>query len=576
MHVPPLQTQSYNQGQRAFSPPSYQQSPGAMSPTGVGIPPMKRQRLSPNPPSPYQSPFPPATSPYASSPTGAQHLNLPMSPASPYTAPTSSFNTPQPYQPQTDANARAPANSMPPPKLPYSKTQDNAELEKANARDLDVNNISDVLTGSGIDLRAEEDNLLHSYGNRNYGSSFNSQTSSTISPHGSFSQWPGTAGHGAFQGTGPLSEPVTQEQQEVELARKHSQAARALAEASQAPLSDPFLFANKLRQKVASRAYEHGISVNLDGLFDRIPEHPQNVTRTSMNAGDKESISALQADSLLNKNAPFVEVLSLISIAAEDRIRTILEDAFALSQGRQNTSHGVIPPNLTDLAEASGEAKQTTATPTNLSKSAWEAPDSAVSNHIANDLKRKVAEDIKFEEARIAKRQKRLNKASATPAETTPAPLPPLPEKMTKKERDRLNKIGQTDEVLHRKANETASMALGGIGGKKKYSWMIGGGGGGLGSGASTPRINTAVGGGSGTSTPTQPQLDRGLMGRKRNFGAMLENGEAGGGIQVRDLLHVLENDGREKKTLVFLLAKLKNTERDEQGDKKTGSAPVR
>jgi hypothetical protein len=135
--------------------------------------------------------------------------------------------------------------------------------------------------------------------------------------------------------------------------------------------------------------------------------------------------------------------------------------------------------------------------------------------------------------------------------------LPP-PDKMTKKDKDALKKQNQTDDVLHRKANETASMALGSK--KKKYAWMTGGGG--PGSGATTPRPNPAVGG-SGTATPVGPAPEKGLAGRKRTYGADIENTEIGAKIQVRDLIHVLEDDGREKKTLAWLLARLPNTDKD-------------
>lgn len=188
-------------------------------------------------------------------------------------------------------------------------------------------------------------------------------------------------------------------------------------------------------------------------------------------------------------------------------------------------------------------------------------PTIAFTNHIANALKRKATEDYNFEKARIAKRQKRQQGTASTPAET-PAPAPlALPEKMTKKERDRLNKAGQTDDVLHRKANETASMALGG---KKKYSWMTGGGGG-IGSGASTPRLNTNLGSASGTSTPAVPQIDRGLQGARRQFGKDVDTDDVGRKIQVRDLIHVLELDGRDKKTLVSVLARLQRSDKDDE-----------
>lgn len=177
-----------------------------------------------------------------------------------------------------------------------------------------------------------------------------------------------------------------------------------------------------------------------------------------------------------------------------------------------------------------------------------------------------MTEDEKYEKQRLQKRQKRQQGLAATPVETPVVALPP-PDKMTKKDKDALKKQNQTDEVMHRKANETASMALG-FGKKKKYSWMTGGGGGGSStapaSGASTPRPSTTTGG-SGTTTPAQPAIDKSLVAKKKDYGADIENSEIGARIQIRDLVHVLEHDGREKKSLAYLLARQKNTEKDEK-----------
>jgi len=591
---PPVQTQNLNhhQQQRAFSPQNYQQSPTALSPTmGSGIPPNKRQRLSPNPPSPapYQSPFgmpgaptyPP--SPYTASPQTPGYHSLPTSPAAMQPPP---FHQPQPYQ-HPNGQQPAPQGSMPPPKVPYSKTADNSELEKANARDLDVNNISDVLTGSGIDLRAEEDNLLHNY------RSFNSQASgSTASPHASFNNWSQQSGHGAFQGTGALSQEMTKEQQEAEFIRKHEQAARILNESAQQPLNDPFLQASVLRHRIAKRGYEHGIQINVDGLFDKIPDKgQQEITRTTQAGANGEQIVGLEAASLLNQNAPLVEILTLISLAAEERIRTVVEDSFALCQGRQNTSHGIIPPQMLDVAVVEENAQEKMAPPLNILKTPWEAPDSAVSptttaskgvpnagrlptppsdapptpqrtyqnvNHVAQALTKRVQDDYKWEQERLRKRAKRQAGASSSSADTPAIPIP-MPEPVTKKALAFAKKQSQSDVVVFGKANETASMALGGK--KKKYSWMTGGGGGPA-SGASTPRPAAATGG-SGTATPAVQAPEKALLGRKRKFGDAIEQNETGAGIQLRDLIHVLDNDGKEKKTLTVILARLKNTEKD-------------
>lgn len=177
-------------------------------------------------------------------------------------------------------------------------------------------------------------------------------------------------------------------------------------------------------------------------------------------------------------------------------------------------------------------------------------------------------DDEKWERERLRKRAKRQQGTSATPTDASTAALP-LPEPLTKKAQAAAKKQNQSDVVVFGKANETASMALGGK--KKKYSWMNPGGSSGgaaTSSGASTPRPNPAVagsGGASGTATPAAPQQDKALMARKRTFGTMIEETEIGAKIQVRDLVHVLENDGREKKTLTVILARLKNTEKDEK-----------
>lgn len=468
---------------------------------------------------------------------------------------------------------------MLPPKVPASKAQKDDELEKSSAKDSNPNTLADVITGSGIDIQREEEALLHSY---------HSQGSSTTSANGSF-QWSQQRNHGAYQGTGPLSQAMTKEEQEEEFREKQANVAHILAEASSVPLTDPFLLAAGVRGRMSKKVYENGVKLDLDGLFDKIPNAVQSVTRREMSGSGGEAVVELQATSLLNNGAPLVDLVSLISLAAEERIRTVIEDAFALAQGRRNTANGVVPPNLVDLvAVNNGEAQPVEVSIPNISKTTWEASDSAVSptarlptppndippvkqatiqithNPIVNSLKRKIAEDEKFEQARVAKRQKRQQGNAVTDASSA-APVPlldPTVKPITKKERDRINKGNNTDEAVHKRANETAALALGGIGGKKKkYSWMEAGG-----SGAATPRGNTGAGSGvSGTATPAAPQIDAGLkVGRKREFqGGDLEKGKEGVQIQLRDLVHVLEQDGKERKALAQIISRMRSAETD-------------
>jgi hypothetical protein len=178
-------------------------------------------------------------------------------------------------------------------------------------------------------------------------------------------------------------------------------------------------------------------------------------------------------------------------------------------------------------------------------------------NHVARALQRRVAEDEKYEKERIRKRQKRLEGSAATAAEAPIVALPP-PDKMTKKDKDALKKTATTDEAMHRKANETASMALGSK--KKKYAWMNTAGT----PGASIPRPSV-VAGGSGVATPGAAAVDKGLIGKKKTYGGDIETTEIGARIQLRDLIQVLQHDGRERKTLAIILARQKTTEKDEK-----------
>ena len=148
---------------------------------------------------------------------------------------------------------------------------------------------------------------------------------------------------------------------------------------------------------------------------------------------------------------------------------------------------------------------------------------------------------------------------------------------MTKKERERQAKMGQTEEVLHKNANVTAAMQLG-LGRKgKKYSWMTGGGanaqtnpfarpppppkamtssaiekvnGAGGTSGGSTGASGGAGGGGEAGETKPAVPVERGMQAKERKWGSWREDGIEGKGIQIRDWSLVLERDGREKRAL--------------------------
>ena len=153
--------------------------------------------------------------------------------------------------------------------------------------------------------------------------------------------------------------------------------------------------------------------------------------------------------------------------------------------------------------------------------------------------------------------------AAAAPSSTDASGT--APEKpMTKKERERQAKMGQTEEVLHKNSNTTAALQLG-MGKKKKYSWLTGGA-------PATPvnpykqtpksaSASAATGGtGSGKNASSGGNgTDKALQVRERKWGSWREDGVEGRGIQIRDWVVVLERDGKEKKALQKSLLKLES-----------------
>ncbi|CAC9891168.1 unnamed protein product [Aureobasidium pullulans] len=559
-HLPQQPHQSHQPMQPASRPYSPYQN--ASSPTGIALPPAKRPRLSPNPQSPHtaQSPYPPPPA-LPESPYGNYS---PMTAASP-----PAFNAPQPYTP----------SPMP-----------------------DISDVTDVFHGSGIDLREEENYMTSTYRNVHKNPSFNSSFGSNTtvaSPNNSF----GLVSQGsfgtqpAFGGSGPISQPTMSEESiQEELDRKHRAAALALNEKRQQHLNDPFLQANNIRHRMHRIAYDQGVALNVEGLYDKLPERPPGVQGVSA-TGPNGTAAAVKAHGLLQETAPLAEILTLVSLAANERVRSLVDESYAIARGRRYGSHGVVPPNLSDLAIGDNESTAASEIP-RITNSAWEkvpednlegiegdgmakkeAP--AISTHLLDLAK----QDRDAERERVRKRQERAKRAnSAANADSTngidPASGPATPstaaapasadasgqaapeKPMTKKERERQAKMGQTEEVLHKNSNSTAALQLG-MGKKKKYSWLTGG----APATASnpykpTPKAASAGSAANGTSGGRSSSsgaggTDKALQARERKWGSWREDGIEGRGIQVRDWVVVLERDGKEKKALQKSLLKL-------------------
>lgn len=287
-------------------------------------------------------------------------------------------------------------------------------------------------------------------------------------------------------------------------------------------------------------------------------------------------------ESMVNAGSPYEQIVSLISLAAGERLRGLLDESFGLARARRYGDHGRVPPEFADIAEGEGRPTTAEVVPQSITGTEWDrVPETSTTpqrttsfpqSSISSTLRALAARDKAAEDARIKKREARrraaANSAAETPAEENGAGELAAPEapKMTKKEQMKQAKESKhTEAALHQTTNQTAAMMTLGKKGKK-YSWMTGGA-------AAMPtnrfaKPGTAApggsgsAGGSGTATPVKREPDAGGPGpvttepvkiaeaKAPEWGDWREDGQEGKGIQVRDWVLVLERDGKEKKAL--------------------------
>ena len=518
---------------------------------------------------------------------------------------------------------------------------------------LDPNDITDMVALSGVDLRAEDEYLAQSFlRSTSYNTSFDTAHGSGSQSQGgnnnSFNTWSqGNYGsQPAFSAGPPFNRAeVTERSLEEEMRGKHKMAARRYAEMKAVHLRDPFLSANAVRDRIGKHAYAEHVRFNQTGYHEPNNSNasaalrPQDANARYRLGEDGTGIVKASVTHRLEQDSPVVEMLSLISLACNERLRTLLEDAYAVSRARQYGSHGVVPPEWSSIATSQAPTPPETAmAPSlNISQTPWDkvavSPTPAQTSQELDKEKEKGKEkekatddqdaaskgrlptpptepspppqqtlrfssplpsilhsvaqsDLAAEKARIEKRKRRLasgtgTSASADPGSSaTPAPSAAgteasgvagadAPTKVTKKQMAAEKKSAANEEVQRKQANATANMALGG--GGKKYSWLSGGSkasssglavGAGMGRGVgTTPKSSAPSTPGPGAvaqKTAEEPGLKEG---RWRKLGAWREDGREGAGVQVRDLVAVLERDGLERKTLAKCLVRLKGDE---------------
>lgn len=466
---------------------------------------------------------------------------------------------------------------MPPPPRPNKDDRD----DRAG-----VDEINDSLYGSGINLKDEENYLHNTYLNRhssglandsftsNQSTSFGGNTSSTTaSPNNScnnllltqgtsFSGGSGSQQDGAFGGTFN-SQPLTEAQVEEESQRRRAQAAHQRAAQRQHHLSSPFLQGAPLYHRLHQRARESGVQVKTQGLQQSLPPQPAGngdsegvMTKVLAGQGQGqvggEAVGLVRTMYRVESGTEYETLASLISLAAGERVRGLVEEAVGMARAR--CASDTLPPEYADLAQQDGELT--------------DSKERSVTSTLLTLAHRAHAAERARLRAREARRTNNLDDpASQTPTEDAAAPTTM---KLTKKEVEKAKKeAAKTAEASsHSTTNQTAAMmALGRKG--AKYKWMSGGGaaGGAGGAGGGGGLVNRYAPQPPSASTST-PASATGATPAAAAAGegqatALVKDGQAGDvvkwgewreeqepGVRGRDWAAVLERDGRAEKAL--------------------------
>ena len=234
----------------------------------------------------------------------------------------------------------------------------------------DINELGDVLAGSGVDLREEEAALL-AYGRPGQqrqdtiygGSSTNSFGPSYSTPADNFYSSNAPGDRNSFYGAGTFNQPAASYRSAEEIAASdRKKALRRKAEIKSYHLNDPFLLGGPLSQKLLTQAQNMQVQVPRNGLLVAKPNGPHQLLVHGPD--NNETLRMVKGQPLLHTEGSYVEILALISLAAEERMRGLVEDAATLAKGRRVGSHGIVPFDLAHLATGEGAVETANGLPT--------------------------------------------------------------------------------------------------------------------------------------------------------------------------------------------------------------------
>ena len=340
------------------------QSPYANPPGPYFPPPTKRVKLSPNAQSPQSSP----TNQHSALPN--QVFSSPYAPISHNpTFTVRDFESSQASMPAPSALGTSyQAGTMGPPSRPP------ADKDKPT----DMSDLSDVLAGSGIDLKAEEAALVNRMNHEQQIGSSIAPFSNVYTPSlngAATNQHYGNRVQGdllsrnisgdesSFYGAGSFNQPAVPYREGVDEEQIRKRALRVQAEREQYHLNNPFLLPANISKKIFKQATTAQIRVNNDGHYqaNKPPGPPYQVYASGPD--QHEVLTVLKGQDSLAYNSSLTQVLTLLSLACKERLRLVIEDSATLAQGRRVGAHGIVPTDLADIAIGTGSAKPATLVP---------------------------------------------------------------------------------------------------------------------------------------------------------------------------------------------------------------------
>lgn len=292
--------------------------------------------------SPYSSH---ANSPYQTQATGAHTSHsapsYPSTPASsfpPYPAHHAGQNH-QSSHTSPVSRQNAPPGGMAPPSRPQS---DN--------KPTDINELGDVLAGSGIDLREEEAAMLRGSNDQHSRDNTHRTPIPYPFPRDNYYSANVVGDRQSFYGSGMYNQPAGMYRSAEAIAKQEeARLRRRKHEVGQYHLNDPFLESGRVHRIFALEQNRNHIKFDDSHVF--FPgQQPQPQQRYLQDSSGNTLLRTSHNEKVIQLGPTRAEILTLISLASEERMRSFVEDAAVLARQRRIGSLGFPSPDLINPA----------------------------------------------------------------------------------------------------------------------------------------------------------------------------------------------------------------------------------